>query len=256
MPGRALRRRTASSGVRGPGARAPGSRSARRGALLVAGLTALVAYPTPAGAHPGHAVEPVLVDGDAFAFVPAAVTIRARRSVRWTWQGTLFRNHSVTADPGQRESFDSDPAGPPSNADHPPGDTFTHTFNRAGTYTYHCKVHPEMIGSVEVLPLPGSRPRLKRLRVRDGRACADGSCRPALARFRASKGVIVVGRIERPRGSRWRVVRSFSRVARKGANRLRLPTRSLAAGRYRLSLRAYDRYDRGSRQRRARFALR
>ena len=48
------------------------------------------------------------------------------------------------------DSFDSDPGRTPSNLDHPPGDTFSHTFNTPGTFSYICKVHSFMTGKVIV----------------------------------------------------------------------------------------------------------
>src|SRR5688572_12196058 len=77
----------------------------------LAGATALVLVLLPAasGAHPGHGLEPVVVDGDSFAYEPATVTVGVGDSLVWTWDGNLFNNHSVTADPGQAEQFDSDP---------------------------------------------------------------------------------------------------------------------------------------------------
>jgi len=32
------------------------------------------------------------------------------------------------------------------------GDTYSHTFNSAGTYAYHCAVHASMTGTIEVAP--------------------------------------------------------------------------------------------------------
>jgi plastocyanin len=31
-----------------------------------------------------------------------------------------------------------------------PGSHFTTTFNTAGTFTYHCSLHPNMVGTVKV----------------------------------------------------------------------------------------------------------
>ena len=72
-----------------------------------------------------------------FAFTPASVTIKAGESVTWTNQdGTT---HTVTADKGE---FDSGSLG----AD----GTFTFKFDKAGTYPYHCSVHPNMTGTIVV----------------------------------------------------------------------------------------------------------
>ena len=72
-----------------------------------------------------------------FAFDPATVTIKAGESVTWTNQdGTT---HTVTADNGE---FDSSQLAN--------GATFTFKFDKAGTYPYHCSIHPTMTGTVVV----------------------------------------------------------------------------------------------------------
>ena len=215
-------------------------------ALVLAGLLALTIW-TPAAAHPGHGGETITVDGDGFAYAPATLSVGVNDTVIWFWDGTLFRNHSVTADPGQEEQFDSDPGGLPTSGTHPNGSSFTHTFTHEGTFTYHCKVHPQMRGTVDVVAIPvkGKPPRLSSLRVTH-----------AVARFRLSQRADVVARIVRLGAGRDRVVESFSKRARAGANRLRLPTKSLDPGRYELRLVAYGADDRRSNEARDRFAVR
>ena len=141
----------------------------------------------------------------------------------WFWEGGLFRNHSVTADPGQAEQFDSDPAGLPTGTSHPPGQGFIHTFNHVGTFAYHCKVHPEMRGTIEVIPLaqPGRQPRLTKLRVKAG---------GATARFKLSRAGDIVARIAKLRGGGAKVVDTFSKRGREGQNKLKLPVRRAEAG--------------------------
>lgn len=65
------------------------------------------------------------------------VTIKAGGSVTWTNSEGV--PHTVTADDG---SFGS----PRLSA----GDTFSHTFNEPGTYTYYCQLHPMMRATVVV----------------------------------------------------------------------------------------------------------
>ncbi len=216
--------------------------------LLAAALAIGLASPalTPAGAHPGHGGSPVTVDGDSFAYAPAALKVAIGDTVIWTWQGSVFRNHSVTADPGQVEEFDSDPAGPPTTATHPPGDGFVHTFSHEGTFTYFCRTHPAMRGSVEVITLPsqGRPPRIRGLRI-------EG----ALATYRLSRSAAVVARIARPPSAGGRVVESLSKRGRPGKNTLRIPRADLAPGRYELRLIAYDSADRPSNEVSARFRV-
>jgi plastocyanin len=75
-----------------------------------------------------------------FAFHPASITIRTGQSVTWT-DGSDPAQHTVTSDTG---AFGS--------AALSTGQTFTVTFRTAGTFAYHCSIHPNMTGSVTVLP--------------------------------------------------------------------------------------------------------
>jgi plastocyanin len=81
-----------------------------------------------AAAHPGHG--PVRVDVRGLAFRPAAIRVGTGDTVLWVWTGPDL-DHTVTADPGQAEQFDSDPSGTPA---HGPNDSFAHRFSGPGTY--------------------------------------------------------------------------------------------------------------------------
>lgn len=72
-----------------------------------------------------------------FTFSPASLTVKVGDSVTWTNQDSM--GHSVTADDS---SFDT---GVFTN-----GESKTVTFSKAGTYTYHCSVHPNMHGTIVV----------------------------------------------------------------------------------------------------------
>jgi predicted lipoprotein with Yx(FWY)xxD motif/plastocyanin len=72
-----------------------------------------------------------------FAFDAPSVTIKVGSSVTWTNNDSVA--HTVTADDG---SFDS------GNLD--AGKTFSFTFTKAGTFTYHCAIHPNMTGTIVV----------------------------------------------------------------------------------------------------------
>jgi plastocyanin len=56
-----------------------------------------------------------------------------------TWINRDTKPHTVTADDAQ---FDSGVLNP--------GESFTVNFEGSGTLTYHCQIHPEMVGSVTV----------------------------------------------------------------------------------------------------------
>ncbi len=72
--------------------------------------------------------------------------------VTWYWVGpdTL---HSVTGTSPNDSGWDSDPG--QSTPRHDLGDTYQLTFNRPGTYTFQCKLHAGVRGSVIVSDNPG-----------------------------------------------------------------------------------------------------
>ena len=72
-----------------------------------------------------------------FAFGPKSLSVAVGSTVTWTNQDPT--QHTVTADDG---SFGSQPL--------PTGQTFSHTFATAGTFTYHCKIHPSMTATIVV----------------------------------------------------------------------------------------------------------
>ena len=72
-----------------------------------------------------------------FGFSPSSITIKVGSSVTWTNTGNA--THTVTADDG---SFDSGSV--------TSGATFSHTFATAGTFAFHCAIHPGMKGTVVV----------------------------------------------------------------------------------------------------------
>jgi len=72
-----------------------------------------------------------------FAFGPATLEVAAGTTVTWTNEDST--PHTVT---GDKNEFDS------GNLD--PGKTFTHTFDKAGTFAYHCTIHPSMKATITV----------------------------------------------------------------------------------------------------------
>ena len=103
---------------------------------LVALAAALSAGPASAAAPAaGPAVAvPVTIQGSAF--VPATVSINAGKQVIWTNADST--PHTVTADGG---TFNGTVAS---------GQQFTVTFSSAGSYPYHCSIHPFMTGVIIV----------------------------------------------------------------------------------------------------------
>lgn len=72
-----------------------------------------------------------------FAFAPAELTVSTGTEV--TWKNDQAASHTVTGDDGE---FDS--------ANLAEGAEFSQTFDTAGTFTYHCEIHPTMTGTVTV----------------------------------------------------------------------------------------------------------
>lgn len=72
---------------------------------------------------------------EGMAFSPASLTVKAGTTVTWTNNDNM--PHTVTAD---NNSFTSKTLNK--------GDTYTHQFSAAGTYPYHCEVHPAMKATV------------------------------------------------------------------------------------------------------------
>ena len=73
-----------------------------------------------------------------YAFSPATITVKVGTKVTWTNQDAV--GHTVTADSG---------TGPDSQLIDQ-GQSYSYTFDKAGTYTYHCAPHPYMKGTVVV----------------------------------------------------------------------------------------------------------
>jgi plastocyanin len=71
-----------------------------------------------------------------FAFEPTTVTVRVGQTVTWTNQDSAA--HTVVGDGG----IDS--------GDLSKGKSYSKTFDTAGTFDYHCSIHPQMTGQVIV----------------------------------------------------------------------------------------------------------
>jgi plastocyanin len=92
--------------------------------------------PTPASAQTSTASQNnIAMKG--LAFNPASLTIVKGAKVTWTNDDST--THTVTSDTG---AFDS--------GNLSPSNTFTHQFNDAGTFPYHCTIHPFMKGTISV----------------------------------------------------------------------------------------------------------
>ena len=85
----------------------------------------------------------VQIDIQNFAFVPQTVTICQGATVRWTNLDTV--PHTSTSD---TTVWDSGVLNT--------GQSFSFTFNTIGSFPYHCEIHPDMHGTINVVAAPGA----------------------------------------------------------------------------------------------------
>jgi len=82
--------------------------------------------------------SPNAVEIKDFAFNPSEITIKAGETVTWTNGDSA--PHTITSDSGTELASD-----PINN-----GQSYSHTFDKAGEYDYHCSIHTMMKGKVIV----------------------------------------------------------------------------------------------------------
>lgn len=123
-------------------------------AVFSAGLVACGGYGGGNYTAPGSpsAATATINATDQLAFSPNAVTIAPGGSITFVF-GTI--GHSVQFDTGTNPPADI--TGVNANT------SISRTFSTAGTFTYHCTIHPQMTGTVIVAatssnPPPGYNP--------------------------------------------------------------------------------------------------
>lgn len=99
------------------------------------GSTSQTQPATQTSTSPAVATNAVTIQNMAFS--PASLTVKVGDKVTWTNQDSI--GHSATADDN---SFDTGILAQ--------GQSGSTTFSKAGTYTYHCKIHPSMTGTIVV----------------------------------------------------------------------------------------------------------
>jgi plastocyanin len=104
------------------------------GLLAVGMLSALVmlAAPTASAANQTISIQHV-------QYNPNQLTIAVGDTVTWVNNETDGTVHSSTSDDGLWNSPDLGP-----------GATFSFTFTQAGTFSFHCRFHPSMTGTITV----------------------------------------------------------------------------------------------------------
>ena len=111
-------------------------------ACLSPGCTSSQGPTQPAGTTPIPSGPADTITIRNFAFSPATLTVKTGATV--TWINDDSAPHTVVSDDGAPVPFAS--------ARLATGDSFQQTFTRAGTYTYHCSIHPSMKGTIIVEP--------------------------------------------------------------------------------------------------------
>ena len=107
-------------------------------ALVVKGVIGMV--PTACAQEPAQQVAAAAaptISIDNFAFSKASITVPVGTKVTWVNHDDML--HTV-ADEGK--TFKSDPLDS--------GESFSHVFDKPGTYKYFCSLHPHMTGTVVV----------------------------------------------------------------------------------------------------------
>jgi len=96
------------------------------------------------GGNPGGNPPPSgnAVNMQNFAFNPQTLTVNVGTTVTWTNLDSA--QHQIAADAGQQAVSDF------SSPTMSQGSTYSYTFQKAGTWTYHCNIHPSMKGTVIV----------------------------------------------------------------------------------------------------------
>ncbi len=85
-----------------------------------------------------------------YSFTPNALTVKVGTTVTWTNTGAA--SHTVSADDGTWGGGPLQGTGGGMYGGGGAGGSYARTFSAAGTFTYHCAIHPTMTGSVTVTP--------------------------------------------------------------------------------------------------------
>jgi|SRR5215208_3022574 len=95
-------------------------------------MVALVVFAPAASAQ-----DDMTVSIQDFLFSPDQMTVAPGTTVTWVNDGQ--QPHTSTADDGTWDSGTLQP-----------GDDYSFTFDKPGTYTYHCSIHPDMTATITV----------------------------------------------------------------------------------------------------------
>ena len=109
------------------------------GAVLLIGLRTIEAGRTNSTVNAQEKSSTMEVKIDNFSFGPAVLTVPVGSTVTWTNRDDIPHTVVSTDDPKTFKSkvLDTD-------------EKFSYTFNKAGTFSYFCSIHPKMTGKVVV----------------------------------------------------------------------------------------------------------
>ncbi len=107
--------------------------------LVSCGQSTTGTTPTATPTTSAKEVQVKMVEqNDQYAFQPATLTIA--KGTKVTWTNTSDAPHTVTSDSNAFTASSSLQQ----------NQTFSMTFNTAGTYAYHCSIHPYMKATITV----------------------------------------------------------------------------------------------------------
>jgi plastocyanin len=125
--------------------------------LLIASPALLAGSATASSSISGHDLSHIVKIArnapalGAQAFSPDTLVVSLGSDAQVTWSNADYTagsydekigtTHTVTADAGE---FDSGPLAP--------NGTFVFRFTSSGTFGYHCRIHPSMVGVIKVTP--------------------------------------------------------------------------------------------------------
>ena len=114
--------------------------------LLLVGVSAMSCKGKSNPAGPGPTADEVIqiaANAGSNSYVPSPDTVIIGMKV--AWHNSAGVPHTATADPGAPAAFTTGDVG---NG----ADSGVITMSTAGTYDYHCRIHPTMTGRLVVLP--------------------------------------------------------------------------------------------------------
>lgn len=158
-----------------------------------------------------------------FFFRPAHKRVEPGDTVTWRL-GSNSSIHTVTSRKGARERFDS--------GDVEPGTTFSRPFPKSGRYPYHCQIHPEMRGVVQVGP-DRVDPKLTGLKATVGATSVRLS-------FKLSEASKVSASVASAAAPKRKLAQLKPKRLEDGRRALTVKTSGLAPGGYRATVTAKD----------------